>query len=27
VDADAIRLVVEEAWGGGKAHVFALDVR
>ena len=26
VDADALRLVVEEAWGGGKAHVFALDV-
>jgi len=27
VDADALRLVVTEAWGGGKAHVFAFDVR
>ena len=25
VEADAMRLVVTEAWGGGKAHVFALD--
>ena len=25
VEADAMRLVVSEAWGGGKAHVFALD--
>jgi hypothetical protein len=27
VDADALRLVVTEAWGGAgeKAHVFALD--
>ena len=27
VEADALRLVVVEAWGGGKAHVFAFDVR
>ena len=27
VDADALRLVVTEAWGGGKAHVFAFDAR
>ena len=27
VDADALRLVVAEAWGGGKAHVFAFDAR
>lgn len=27
VDADALRLVVTETWGGGKAHVFALDAR
>jgi hypothetical protein len=25
VEADAMRLVVSEAWGGGKAHVFAMD--
>ena len=25
VDADAMRLVVSETWGGEKAHVFALD--
>jgi hypothetical protein len=25
VEADALRLVVAEAWGGGKAHVFAFD--
>ena len=25
VEADAMRLVVAETWGGGKAHVFALD--
>jgi hypothetical protein len=25
VAADAMRLVVTEAWGGEKAHVFALD--
>ena len=25
VEADALRLVVVEAWGGGKAHVFAFD--
>jgi hypothetical protein len=25
VDADALRLVVIEAWGGEKAHVFAFD--
>ena len=25
VDADALRLVVAEAWGGGRAHVFAFD--
>ena len=25
VEADALRLVVAEAWGGEKAHVFALD--
>ena len=25
VDADALRLVVTETWGGGKAHVFAFD--
>ena len=25
VEADALRLVVDEAWGGGEAHVFALD--
>ena len=27
VDADALRLVVTEAWGGGRAHVFAFDAR
>ena len=27
VDADALRLVVSAAWGGGKAHVFAFDAR
>ena len=27
VDADALRLVVTEAWGGGKAHVFSFDAR
>ena len=27
VDADALRLVVVEAWGGGKAHVFSFDAR
>ena len=27
VDADALRLVVTETWGGGKAHVFAFDAR
>ena len=27
VEADALRLVVTEAWGGGKAHVFAFDAR
>ena len=27
VDAGALRLVVAEAWGGGKAHVFAFDAR
>jgi hypothetical protein len=27
VDADALRLVVAEAWGGGNAHVFAFDAR
>lgn len=27
VEADALRLVVLEAWGGKKAHVFALDAR
>ena len=26
VEADALRLVVTETWGGGKAHVFAFDV-
>jgi hypothetical protein len=25
VEADALRLVVTESWGGGKAHVFAFD--
>ena len=25
VEADALRLVVTETWGGGKAHVFAFD--
>ena len=25
VEADAMRLVVDETWGGGDAHVFALD--
>ena len=25
VIADALRLVVDETWGGGRAHVFALD--
>ena len=25
VDADALRLVVTDTWGGGKAHLFALD--
>ncbi len=25
VEADALRLVVESTWGGGPAHVFALD--
>ena len=24
-EADAMRLVVESTWGGGPAHVFALD--
>ena len=27
VDVDALRLVVAETWGGGKAHVFAFDAR
>ena len=27
VDADALRLVVTESWGGGKSHVFAFDAR
>ena len=27
VEADALRLVVTETWGGGKAHVFAFDAR
>ena len=27
VEADALRLVVTETWGGKKAHVFALDAR
>lgn len=27
VEADALRLVVTETWGGAKAHVFALDAR
>ena len=26
IKADALRLVVTETWGGGKAHVFAFDV-
>ena len=25
VEADALRLVVTESWGGGDAHVFAFD--
>jgi len=25
VEADALRLVVNESWGGGDAHVFAFD--
>ncbi|MBR0057556.1 MAG: hypothetical protein IJP66_09530, partial [Kiritimatiellae bacterium] len=25
VEADALRLIVESTWGGGPAHVFALD--
>ena len=27
VEADALRLVVTETWGGKKAHVFAMDAR
>ena len=27
VEADALRLVVTATWGGGKAHVFALDAK
>ncbi len=27
VQADAVRLIVNETWGGGKGHVFAFDVR
>ena len=27
VDADALRLVVTETWGSGKAHVFAFDAQ
>ena len=27
VEADALRLVVTETWGGEKAHVFALDAK
>ena len=27
IDVDALRIVVAEAWGGGKAHVFAFDAR
>ena len=27
LEADALRLVVTETWGGKKAHVFAMDAR